>query len=158
MHTLETIRSRRAVKAFDPNHKMSEQEIDQFFALARLSPTAFNLQNWRFVHVTDPDLRQQIRAVSWNQAQVTDSSLFVILCADLQAWQKDPARYWADAPQPVQDFIVPAIDAYYRDKPQVMRDEAMRSCGIAAQTLMLAAKALGYDPWTALTSRLSPNS
>ena len=43
------------------------------------------------------------------------------------------------------DFLVPAIDGYYRDKPQVMQDEAMRSCGMAAQTIMPAAKAMGYD-------------
>lgn len=49
------------------------------------------------------------------------------------------------APKEVQEFIVPAIDDYYRGKEQVQRDEAMRSCGIAAQTLMLAAKAMGYD-------------
>ena len=41
--------------------------------------------------------------------------------------------------------MLPAIENYYRDKDQVQRDEAMRSCGIAAQTLILAAKALGYD-------------
>jgi len=41
--------------------------------------------------------------------------------------------------------MVPAIDGYYRGKDQVQRDEAMRSCGIAAQTLMLAAKEMGYD-------------
>ncbi len=41
--------------------------------------------------------------------------------------------------------MVPAIDDYYRDKEQVQRDEAMRSCGITAQTLMLAAKSMGYD-------------
>ncbi len=41
--------------------------------------------------------------------------------------------------------MLPAIDSYYRGKDQVQRDEAMRSCGIAAQTLMLAAKSLGYD-------------
>jgi len=50
-----------------------------------------------------------------------------------------------NAEQAVQDFIVPAIDQYYRGKDQVQRDEAMRSCGIAAQTLMLAAKDMGYD-------------
>jgi nitroreductase len=27
----------------------------------------------------------------------------------------------------------------------VQRDEAMRSCGMAGQTIMLAAKAMGYD-------------
>ena len=45
----------------------------------------------------------------------------------------------------MRDFLVPAIDGYYRGKAQVQRDEAMRSCGIAAQTLMLAAKEMGYD-------------
>ncbi|WP_410473518.1 nitroreductase family protein [Guyparkeria sp. TX1] len=38
-----------------------------------------------------------------------------------------------------------AIDAYYRDKPQVERDEVMRSCGIAGQSLMLAAREMGLD-------------
>lgn len=41
--------------------------------------------------------------------------------------------------------MIPAIDNYYRGKDQVQRDEAMRSCGIVAQTLMLTAKSLGYD-------------
>jgi nitroreductase len=40
---------------------------------------------------------------------------------------------------------VPAIDGYYRDQPDVQRDEVIRSCGIAGQTIMLAAKAMGYD-------------
>lgn len=53
--------------------------------------------------------------------------------------------YWVNAPQEVQGFMLPAIDEYYRGKDQVQRDEAMRSCGITAQTLMLAAKAMGYD-------------
>ena len=91
------------------------------------------------------ELRQQIRAAAWDQAQVTDASLFIVMCADLKSWEKQPQRYWADADQPIQDFILPAIDQYYRGKSQVQRDEAMRSCGIATQTLMLAAKAMGYD-------------
>jgi len=45
----------------------------------------------------------------------------------------------------VQDYMAGAIDAYYRGKPQVQRDEAMRSCGLMAQTLMLAARAKGLD-------------
>jgi nitroreductase len=90
-------------------------------------------------------LRKEIRALSWDQAQVTDCSLLVLLCADLKAWEKAPERYWEDAPQDVQDFMLPAIDGYYRGKEQVQRDEALRSCGIAAQTLMLAARAMGYD-------------
>jgi nitroreductase len=145
MNTFEAITQRRAVKQFDPNHQMPQAEIDQLFSLAILSPTAFNIQNWRFVLVQNPELRRSIRAVSWNQAQVTDASLLVILCADIKSWEKEPGRYWRNASQETQDYLIPAIDNYYRGLEQVQRDEAMRSCGMAAQTLMLTAKAMGYD-------------
>lgn len=145
MSVSEVIKTRRAVKHYDPDHVMSDEEINELFSLAVLSPTAFNIQNWRFVVVSDPELRKKVRAVSWDQAQVTDASLLIVMCADLKSWEKKPERYWKTAPQEVQDFMVPAIDNYYRDKDQVQRDEAMRSCGMAAQTLMLAAKSMGYD-------------
>ena len=145
MNVAEAIASRRAVKAYDPSQRMSEAEIDKLMSLAMLSPTAWNLQNWRFVLVGDATLRKEIRQAAWDQAQVTDASLLVVLCADLKAWDKEPGRYWKNAPQPVQDFIVPAIGQYYAGREQAQRDEAMRSCGIAAMSLMLAAKEMGYD-------------
>jgi nitroreductase len=145
MNVTEAIIERRSIKSFDPTHRMTEQEIAKLMSLAMLSPTAFNIQHWRFVLVTDPVLRQQIRAVSWNQAQVEEASLLIILTADLKAWEKNPARYWANAPQAAQDYLVPAIGNYYQGNDQAQRDEGMRSCGMAAQTLMLAAKEMGYD-------------
>jgi nitroreductase len=141
----QAIVKRRSIKAFDPHHRMTEEEIAKLMSLAILSPTAFNIQNWRFVVVTDPVLRQQIRSVSWNQPQVEEASLLIVLTADLKSWAKQPERYWQNAPKPVQDYLVPAIGAYYKDKEQVQRDEGMRSCGMAAMTIMLAAKEMGYD-------------
>ncbi len=145
MNTLDAIRGRRAVKHYDADHTMSEEEVRQLMELTLLAPTAFNIQNWRFVLVRDPDLRAKVRSVAWDQAQVTDASLLVIICGDTKAWEKEPARYWRNAPKEVQDFLVPAIGEYYQGKPQVQRDEVMRSAGLAGQTLMLAAKAMGYD-------------
>ena len=145
MNVKEAIENRRSIKAFDTSHKMTQTEIDALMLLAILSPTAFNIQNWRFVIVTDAALRKQIRAVSWDQAQVEEASLLIVLTADLKSWEKQPARYWKNAPQPVQDFLVPVIGQYYEGREQVQRDEAMRSCGMAAMTIMLAAKEMGYD-------------
>lgn len=141
----QAIEQRRSVKVFDPHHKMTEEEITKLMSLAILSPTAFNIQNWRFVVVTEPVLRHQIRAVSWNQAQVEEASLLIVLTADLQAWAKQPERYWRNAPKAASDILVPMIGHYYENNAQVQRDEAMRSCGMAATTIMLAAKELGYD-------------
>jgi len=145
MHIEAAIQQRRSVRHFDPGHKITKKETEKLLSLTLHSPTAFNLQNWRFVVVEDMELREQIKAASWDQEQVADASLLIILCADLKAWEKEPIRYWRSAPEPVQEFIVPAIEEYYKGLDQVQRDEAMRSCGIAAQTLMLAAQSMGYD-------------
>jgi nitroreductase len=145
MQVKDAIKSRRAVRTFDPDHKMTKKEVEKLLTLALHSPTAFNIQNWRFVVLQDVPLREKVKAASWDQAQVTDASLLIVLCADLNAWEKQPIRYWRSASESVKEFIVPAIDEHYRGLDLAQRDEAMRSCGIAAQTLMLAATSMGYD-------------
>jgi nitroreductase len=67
MQVKEAIQQRRSIKHFDPNHVMTEKEINELLSHAILSPTAFNIQNWRFVVVTDKTLRQKIRSVSWSR-------------------------------------------------------------------------------------------
>jgi nitroreductase len=145
MNTLDTIRARRAVKHYDPEFTIPEDQIAELKDLIRQAPTSFNIQNWRFVFVNNKELRQKIRAVGWDQAQMTDASHLIVLCADVQAWAKEPIRYWEDAPKEAQDFLVPAIGDFYGGREWQQRDEAMRSVGIAAQTIMLASKAMGYD-------------
>jgi len=145
MNVLDAIHSRRAIKHFDPEHVMPEEDIHTLLKAGQRAPTAFNIQHTRFVVVKDKTLREKIKAVSWDQAQVTDASLLLILCADIRAWDKNTARYWRNAPDEVQNFMVGAIGQYYTDDVQSQRDEAMRSCGLAAQNLMLASKELGYE-------------
>ena len=145
METLQTIRERRAVKHFDPEFKMPQEDIDQLFEHALQAPTSFNIQNWRFVWVEDAAAREKLREAAWDQAQVTEASMVLVLCADLKAWDKEPQRYWRNAPQAAQDMLVPMIKPFYEGKEELQRDEAMRSVGIVAQTLMLTAKAMGYD-------------
>lgn len=144
MDTFTAIEQRRAVKHYDPTHRMTDEEIRRLIGLAMLSPTAINMQHWRFVVARDPALRQQLRAAAWNQAQVTDASIWVILCADLKAHARQPERYWRTAAPEVAQMMVQMM-GMYEGREQLQRDEALRSCGIAAQTIMLAAKAMGFD-------------
>lgn len=145
MPVTEAVRRRRSIKWFDPQHEMPEATFQTLMEHALLSPTAFNIQNWRFVRVTDPAQRRAIRAAAWDQAQVADASELLVLCFDCKAWQREPERYWRAAPAEVRDFLVPAMAQYYGGRPQVERDEGMRSCGLVGQTLMLVAQQLGYD-------------
>ena len=145
MNTSDAIKERRSVKHYDPNHKLTYKEINQLLSLAILSPTSFNIQNWRFVVVKNLQTKKEIRSAAWDQVQITDASLLIVICADLKSWKDNPAQYWKNAPKEAQDFLVPAIGPFYEGKEQLQRDEAMRSCGIVAQTIMLTVKSMGYD-------------
>jgi nitroreductase len=145
MDTFEAIYQRRAVKHYDPQHEFTDDELNKLMEAAIQSPTSFNIQNWRFALVRDKQLRREIRAAAADQAQVTDASLLIIMTADLRSWAKAPERYWQNSPAEVTDIILNWMGPFYEGKEQLQRDEAMRSCGLAGQTIMLAAKAMGYD-------------
>lgn len=145
MNVSEAIIGRRSVKWYDPEFRIPEETFQTLMRHALLAPTAFNVQNWRFVRVTDPGQRRSIRQAAWDQAQVTDASELLVLCFDTKAWGDNPERYWQNAPQEVRDILLPALEVYYRDKPQVERDEGMRSCGLVGMAIMLMAKELGFD-------------
>ncbi len=131
MHIEDAVRSRRAIKGYDSSFSLTREEKDHLLDLALHAPSAFNLQHVRLVEVSDPQLRTQLREVAWDQAQVTDAAMLVVVCAQLDSWERNAQRVWDGAPEAVQAFMAGAIDTYYRGKPQVQRDEAMRSCGIA---------------------------
>lgn len=145
MDTFQAIKERRSIRYFDAAHQLTQQEFDQLIDLAMQAPSSFNLQHWRLVNVTDPELRKHIRAAAWDQAQVTDASLLFVVAADLKVWQKNPGQYFRNAPKQAQDMLIPMIAPFYEGKEQLQRDEAMRSVGLFMQTMMIAAKAMGYD-------------
>ena len=145
MEAFEAIYKRRAVKHFDPEHRLTDEEIDKLLKGAIQSPTSFNIQHWRFVVVSDPELRKQIRALGNDQAQMTDASLLIVMTADEKAWAKEPSRYWRNAPPEVAETLVNWMGPFHEGNDQIQRDEAMRSIGIAMQTIMIAATAMGYE-------------
>jgi nitroreductase len=145
MDTFEAIRNRRAVRHFDPEHVMPDEDLTKLLEAAVLSPTSFNIQHWRFVVVRDKDLRRQIREAGNDQAHITESSALIVMTADVLAWKKDPQRYWRNAPPDVAKMLVDWMGPFHEGRDWLQRDEAMRSIGMASQTIMIAAKAMGYD-------------
>lgn len=144
METTAAIRQRRSVKQFDPEHRLTEDELRHLLGHAILSPTSFNMQNWHFVAVTDQEVQEKLCAAAWNQAQVKDCSLVLVITGRLGAWS-DMSRQLRNAPENVQEMFGSMIPGFYSGNDQLERDEAARSVGIAGQTVMLMAKDMGYD-------------
>lgn len=145
MDTFDAIKTRRAIKKFDKTYKMSSEQIRSLMELAILAPTSYNQQNWRFITVTDQKIKDQISIAARNQPQPSDGSLVVVLCGNTNAWQENPGRYWRNTTKERIGLVTSALRKKYAENPQSRRDEVMKSCGFAAQTIMLAAKQMGLD-------------
>lgn len=145
MKVSDAIKNRRSVNVFDPSHQISKAEVHELIEAANLSPSAFNAQHWRFVWLQDKDLLEQAKVAAWYQPQVTDASLVLLVCLDIKAWQKDPQRYWVNAPADVAKSMIDNSQQIYADNPQLQRDEGMRSASMASMALMLRAQEMGLD-------------
>jgi nitroreductase len=72
---------RYATKVFDKDRSIPEEVWNTLLEALLLTPTSYGLQPYRFVVVEDRGLRSKLREISWNQAQVTDASRYLVFLA-----------------------------------------------------------------------------
>lgn len=77
---LKKLNWRYAVKAFDKNKKLNQEQLNSLLESLRLSASSFGLQPWAFAVIEDETLRQKLKEHSWNQSQITDASHLIVLC------------------------------------------------------------------------------
>ena len=75
---LQQLRWRYATKKFDATRKISDADWRTLEEALVLTPSAFGLQPWKFLVITDPQIREAMVPVSWGQRQVADSSHYVV--------------------------------------------------------------------------------
>lgn len=90
---LDALHWRYATKHFDSTKKVSEEDVQTLCEAMRLSPSSFGFQPWKFVVVTDPDLRKKLREAAYGQAQVTDASHLIVMCAKNTLTEEDIRKF-----------------------------------------------------------------
>ena len=81
MNLLDLLRWRYATKKMDPSRAVPQDKVDRIIEAARLAPTSSGLQPFEVLSVTNPEVRERIRAIAWNQAQVTECSHLLVFAA-----------------------------------------------------------------------------
>lgn len=102
---------RYATKKFDPARKIEPDVWRNLEQSLVLSPSSYGLQPWRFVVVTNPEVRAKLRAVAWNQSQVTDASHLVVLAHRKGFGPADVDRLIARTAE-VRHLPAEALDGY----------------------------------------------
>ena len=80
-HLEHALTWRYATKRFDSTKKVPEKDWALLTDSLIKSPSSFGLQPWKFIIVQNPDVRKKLRAISWDQGQVTDCSHFVVFAS-----------------------------------------------------------------------------
>jgi nitroreductase/dihydropteridine reductase len=81
MNIIELLNWRYATKKMDPSRSVPQDKVDRIIEAARLAPTSSGLQPFEILCVTNPEVRARIRAIAWNQAQVTECSHLLVFAA-----------------------------------------------------------------------------
>ncbi|OQS37181.1 nitroreductase family protein [Chromobacterium haemolyticum] len=146
---LQTLLDQRvSANHFDPSHVLADTEIEQLLNAATRAPSAYHLQNWKFVAVRSAEAKRRLQAASYGQQKVADAAVTFICCGTLNAHRGLEAslRPAVDAgilPPEVSDSWLRAAENALRDDARAQRDEAIRSASLATMVLLLAAEERG---------------
>ena len=81
MTILETIRKRYSCRAYQ-DKAIEQEKLDQIFEAGRLAPSAKNMQDWRFVIVTDKEKRHKLAQAANNQRFIQEAGVIIVACSD----------------------------------------------------------------------------
>ena len=148
IETLDVARAaaaRRSVRLYK-QEPVPREDLDRIFEIVRLAPSAFNVQPWRFVVVTDPAIKAQLGAAANGQKQVAGAPAVIVLYTDMKQVLEN-----------IEDVMHPGIPADKRaagaagfraswsTKSDAEREQWGAGQGyIALGYLLLAASSLGY--------------
>ena len=108
---LDALKWRYATKQFDPSKKIDAQTWQTLEDALVLSPSSFGLQPWKFIVVTDPEVRKKLHPVSYNQPQILDASHLVVFAAKNPPTPEDIDAYVARTAE-VRGVTVEALEGF----------------------------------------------
>jgi nitroreductase len=149
---VSALKWRYAVKKFDSTKKLSTEQWAALEETLILSPSSFGLQPWRFLVVTNPELRKQLTPASWGQSQISDCSHLVVFAQRTSMSTAEVDRFVdsmvsvrgvaRDSLTEYRGMMVGFINSMNAD---AVKNWTAKQCYIALGNLMTAAAVLGVD-------------
>ncbi len=144
---------RHACKLFDADKKIDDQQIHFILEAGRKSPSAFGMEPWKFLVISDDLLKEKIRQFCWDQPQITSCSHLVIILAaieNLKPSSGTPAKRFSRRPLP-QEKIEAYIELYEDFLQETLSNDknifsySSKQCYIALANMLTGAASIGID-------------
>ena len=149
----EAMAFRHACKVFDETKKISDEEIRYILEAGRKSPSSFGMEAWKFLVITNEELKAKLRPACWDQVQITSCSHLVVVLAGIDSVKPESglpeARFKRrEMPQETLDFYLGLYAQHLEET--LSSDENIlawtaKQTAIAAGNMMTAAAIKGID-------------
>jgi len=108
---MEAMDFRHACKVFDDTKKINDEDMNFILEAGRKSPSSFGMEPWKFLVITNEELKAKLRPACWNQVQITSCSHLVVILAAIDAVKPEFAEVERkfkrrEMPQDKVDFYV----------------------------------------------------
>merc|ERR1711879_266287 len=149
----EAMDFRHACKIFDDTKKISDEDIEFILEAGRKSPSSFGMEPWKFLVITNEELKAKLRPACWDQPQMTTCSHLIIYLASIENVKPEsgePRRKFArrEMPEEKYEFYLNLYATHLANT--LSSDENIlawtaRQSYIAAGNMMTAAAIKGID-------------
>lgn len=150
---LKQLEWRYAAKAFDPTKKISDADWATLEKALILTPTSYGMQPYKFLVITNKEIREKLVPASWNQRQPADCSHFIVFAARIKNTEADVDHYLSRIAE-VRGGSVEALaglkkilmgDIVNGPRGQIALEWSTRQTYIALGNFMTAAALIGVD-------------
>lgn len=144
---------RHACKVFDENKKISDEEMHYILEAGRKSPSSFGMEAWKFLVITNEELKAKLRPFCWDQVQITSCSHLVVVLAGIENAKVEsgmPKKRFTrrEMPKETLDFY---MDIYGKHLAKTLSSDdniyawTAKQSYIALGNMMTAAAFVGID-------------
>ena len=149
MEFSEIVQKRYAAKLFD-GRKLPQAKVDELLEIISHAPSSFNIQPWAIKIVSDAKTKEKLKAVSWNQPQITSCSHLLVFCADKNIKQKigmlESSMISAGAsPESIKTYMEMMWNFEKNLTEEQKLSWAQRQLYLALGNALNGAKSLGFD-------------
>lgn len=150
---MEAMDFRHACKIFDETKKVSDEDINYILEAGRKSPSSFGMEAWKFLVITNEELKAKLRPACWDQVQITSCSHLVIILAGIDAVKPESGEVERkfkrrEMPQEKLDFYLGLYAGHLKDtlsSNENIYSWTARQTYIALGNMMTAAAVKGID-------------
>lgn len=146
---LQALLNRSAVKVYDPTYKIGKSELEEILTFANRAPSAWNLQHWHFLAITSDEAKEKLLPIAYNQKQITESSVTIVVLGDKQANLNVETIYGSavekgEITEDIKNMVQKQVEAVYQNQNYAYEAAVMNATFPAMQIMNAATiKGLG---------------